>query len=272
MKKIQNLFGIALCGFILGTACTAYADATKAGYATVVRVEGMVSYTLGDDVWHPLVPGKFLPAGASIRTGENGVADLVLGQSVQFPQVSSGAPSRITLSADSPVTGMASYKPAVAQNTVRLTPNTVLTVDKLMTTDTGADTVGDTELDLKKGTIFASVKKLSAASQYNIKIPNGIAGVRGTDLKITAEDGSVAVFQTHGNDGVLLVLTLPGSTQPTTYVINTGESCNSTGQKVAISPAVMQILKDIFAQIDTTKKETLNYDLDHTQVYVSPNR
>ncbi len=66
-------------------------------------------------------------------------------------------------------------------------PNTTLGIDKLTITDTGADTVSDTELNLKKGKIFASVKKLSGASQYLIKLPSGIAGVRGTKFSISAD-------------------------------------------------------------------------------------
>ena len=72
---------------------------------------------------------------------------------------------------------------------VRLTGDTMLAIDKLTVSDTGLDTVSDTELDLKQGRIFCSVKKLSAASQYLVKIPNGIAGVRGCCLELTRAGG-----------------------------------------------------------------------------------
>ena len=49
------------------------------------------------------------------------------------------------------------------------------------------DTISDTELDLQKGRIFYSVKKLSAESKYLVKIPNGIAGVRGSQGFISAD-------------------------------------------------------------------------------------
>jgi hypothetical protein len=268
MKKIQSIVGIALCGIILGAACTASAEVSKRGYATVVRVQGLVSYTLGDNVWHPLVPGKYLPAGSSIRTGDNGVADVVLGQAVEFPQAG-GVPDRISLASDSAVRGMVAYKPAVRQNAIRLTPNTFLTIDKLTTGDTGADTVSDTELDLKKGKIFASVKKLSGASQYMVKIPNGIAGVRGTEFSIGA-DGATAVFSTHGNDGLVLSVTLPGGVSQT-FVLGTAQAYDPvTGRPTAVSPAVLQILSEVFPALKTAYIEVVNYDTDPTQHYVSP--
>jgi hypothetical protein len=80
---------------------------------------------------------------------------------------------------------MVSYKPSAEQNAVRLMGDTVLAIDKLTVSDTGVDTVSDTELDLRQGGIYCSVKKLSGASQYLIKIPNGIAGVRGTLFLLT---------------------------------------------------------------------------------------
>jgi hypothetical protein len=64
----------------------------------------------------------------------------------------------------------------VEQNVVRLSGGTTLKIDTLTVSDTGADTVSDTELDLQAGRIFASVKKLSDTSKYLVKIPNGIAG------------------------------------------------------------------------------------------------
>ena len=82
-----------------------------------------------------------------------------------------------------------SYKPSVEQNIVRLSGNTTLKIDTLTVSDTGVDTVSDTELDLQNGRIFSSVKKLSAESKYLIKFPNGIAGVRGSQGFMPVVDG-----------------------------------------------------------------------------------
>ena len=68
----------------------------------------------------------------------------------------------------------------VEQNVIRMWGNTVLAIDKLTQFDTGVQTVSDTELDLRAGRIFFNVKKMSATSQFIIKIPNGVAGIRGS--------------------------------------------------------------------------------------------
>jgi hypothetical protein len=82
---------------------------------------------------------------------------------------------------------MLTYAPAAEQNMVRIWENSRMAIDKLTRTDTGADVVTDTELDLQAGHIFGSVKKMSAASKYEVKIPAGVAGIRGTVYDISVE-------------------------------------------------------------------------------------
>lgn len=78
------------------------------------------------------------------------------------------------------------YQPKVDQNIVRLSENSALAIDKLTAMQTGADTVTDTELDLKTGRLYFRVKKMSKASRYEIKIPNGVAGIRGSEGVVDA--------------------------------------------------------------------------------------
>ena len=188
MKNIQTLFSAILCGLVLVFNAPASAQDTKQGVITIVRVQGLASYTLesgSDPKWIPLVAGKILMAGSSIRTGPDAQVDMVLGKNIEMPQARV-APDRVGPAADAPVRGLVTYTPAAEQNTVRMTGETTLKIDKLTISDTGVDMVSDTELDLQKGRIFANVKKLSPASQYLIKIPTGIAGVRGTFFGIDA--------------------------------------------------------------------------------------
>src|SRR5205814_9579473 len=79
------------------------------------------------------------------------------------------------------------YQPTAEQNIIRVWENSLLGIDKLTSMETGADVVTETQLDRKAGRIFGSVKKMSAASKYEVKIPNGVAGIRGTIFEITAE-------------------------------------------------------------------------------------
>ncbi len=272
MKKFQALVFSAFCGAFVGLAITASAQSTaNSAFATVVRVQGIASYSLGDDKWYPLVAGKILPEGAVIRTGYNGTVDAVLGKDINLPrdlQQSAPGPESPALAPDAPVRGLISYKPAAEQNVVRLTPDTTLGITKLTTTDTGADTVSDTELDLKKGKIFASVKKLAGASQYLIRLPSGIAGVRGTQFSIEAS-GLTVVYESTGG-GVVLSLVLPDGTTRT-VVCGPGSSYDPTTNVVNInSGEVGAFLKNLFSAIQTIHSPVSAVCGDGTYIYVSP--
>ena len=208
---------------------------------------------------------KRLTAGSTIRTGDGGIVDVVLGKQIDFPQ-SAKAPDRISYAADAPVRGLIASKPSEVQNVIRLTPGTMLAIDKLTTVDTGADTVSDTELDLQQGKIFASVKKLSATSQYLVKIPNGIAGVRGTEFSVSA-DGATAVFESD-TGGLVLSLTIGGVT--TTYVLQAGQMLEpASGGTAPISPGFEGILSGIFASLKTTYNVVVNFDYNNNNLYIS---
>jgi len=216
MKHIQIFISAVICGLVLTLAGSASAQQdSHPGWATVVRIVGEGSYSLGDGVWHPLVAGKILGAGAVIRTGHDATVDIVLGKKILMPQADP-LPDRLSLAADANVRGYISYKPTAEQNAVRLTGDTVLAIDKLTVSDTGVDSVSDTELDLRQGGIYNSVKKLSGASQYLIKIPNGIAGVRGTLFYISATGRCIVYKNT-----VVLSMIGPNG-KPITVVVGEG--------------------------------------------------
>jgi hypothetical protein len=236
----------------------------------VVRVKGDASYSL-DNGTHkfPLVAGKFLEAGSTIYTSDDAVVDVILGKALQMPQAS-WTPKRVSLAADSPVRGLVTYTPSAEQNMVRIMPQSALGIDKLTTTSSGADTVSDTELNLQKGGIFASVKKLSPAAQYIIKTPSGIAGVRGTQVSITLNDDgtikSIQVYKTLNDDGLLF--SPSGATQP--FVIKDGEMWQpGDANPVPITPETRRFLQEIFAAFRTPYFQLVGFDYDRTQVQES---
>jgi hypothetical protein len=174
-------------------------------------------------------------------------------------------PDRIGPAPDAPVRGMTDYKPSVEQNVVRLSGNTTLKIDKLTVSDTGVDTVSDTELDLQKGRIFASVKKLNGASQYLVKIPNGIAGVRGTKFGLGA-DGTCAVIK----NSVLLSLVGPNGT-PFTVLVGEGNEFNpATGQVTPLPPGLASVLQQINIAITSLYHPVFSFAFDRTQCFISP--
>jgi hypothetical protein len=68
---------------------------------------------------------------------------------------------------------------------VKLTENTTVTLATMTATGPGRDADTSTDLKLDGGTILGSVKKLSANSDYKVTVPNGVAGIRGTDFQVT---------------------------------------------------------------------------------------
>jgi hypothetical protein len=267
MMKIQVLLATALCGAMFTVVANASAQGNQSGYATVVRVQGDASYSLGDDNWHPLVAGKYLPPGAVIRTGFNGVADVVLGKNIDLPQ-SAWTPDKIAFASDAPVRGMVGYKPSTEQNVVRLTPETTLGIDKLTVTDTGADTISDTELNLKKGKIFASVKKLSGASQYLIKLPSGVAGVRGTKFSLGA-DGAASCYESTGGGLVESLVNADGTTATTLVLPGQMFSPGNGQPPVTIPQDLFSVLAQFFTSLQTIYLQVHFCSFDSTRCYIS---
>jgi hypothetical protein len=104
--------------------------------------------------------------------------------------------------------------PNADQNIVRLWENTLLSIDKLTCTQTGADGVTETQLNLKAGHIFGMVKKMSAGSRYEVTIPIGVVGIRGTVYDISA-DGVIKVR----SGSAVLAYVGPGGTQKTQIIM-----------------------------------------------------
>lgn len=257
------LLGVAL----LTSSANAATSGTQPGCATVVRVEGQVEYNLGDGQWHPVVAGKVLPPGSTIHTLFNGHADVVLGREIQFPQAKPH-PERIGQASDGQVTGFIDYRPSVEQNAIRLVPDTTVSIDKLFITDTGADSVSDTELNLTQGKIFCSVKKLSGASKYLVKIPKGIAGVRGTWFSIDVA-GKIVCFESTG--GGVLIAFMDASGNPVTYFVGPGNILDpNTGISSDIPPAERIFLNEVFTALRTLYLVILDFNEDRTQTFVSP--
>ena len=175
MKETRTLLnGLLTCGVALALVSTVAAQPADQGAAKVVRLSGGARYKIGSGDWQPLKVGDVVRAGTVIQTAAKSRVDLVLGDT--SAPIARPTPSDVV-----------TYQPTAEQNVVRLWDNTLLSVEKLTEMHTGADVVTETELDLKAGHITGSVKKMSAASKYQVKLPNGVAGIRGTVFDITAE-------------------------------------------------------------------------------------
>jgi hypothetical protein len=262
-----------MCGTMLVLAVAVSAQTLKPGVATIVRIQGEARYTLGNGNWHPLVVGKILSAGAIIQTAHDAIVDMVLGRTVEMPQAAQW-PDRIGPAPDANIRGMIDYKPAVEQNVVRMMGDTMLAIDKLTVSNTGVDTVSDTELDLKQGRIFASVKKLSAASQYLVKIPNGIAGVRGCVIGIDASGWCAVIkdpLEPLSHKGSLLLSIMGPNGIPTTYQVDEGNQFTpQTSQISPVPPELLGVFQQITLALDTVYVEVVSFEYDQTFCFISP--
>ena len=183
---------IASVAVLVGVLAFASAQAVETGKAVVRSVKGKAQYA-ESGAWMALKVGQTLQPGTQVRTGNDSEVDLFLDQNGPL---------------------------------VRLMENTTLGLDKLCFEPTGADTVVETQLDLKSGRIVGIVKKLAATSKYEVKTPNGVAGIRGTEYSISAT-GDVMVAT-----GSVVVVYVKSDGTVVTQVVGEGEMFDAATGKV----------------------------------------
>ncbi len=265
MKRLST--GLVACALALAMVTSATAQNVTQGKARVVRIGGHARFTTGNNVWQPLHVGDVVKAGTVIQTEnkEGAFVDLVLGDGGGSLGVASAdaAPSPTTIT---PI----SYRPSAEQNVVRVFQNSALGIDKLSSTDTGADIVTDTQLDLRAGRVMGTVKKMNAASKYEIKLPNGVAGIRGTFYDITA-DGVVRV-----SSGSVVLAWMAADGTVTTKVVVAGQQFDArTGEITAIPEDVLKFMDAVermLLALGVPGRERTEFVRDHTIFHVSPHR
>ena len=247
-----------MCGLVLAMVTSVAAQTAVQSAAKVVRIKGNARFSTGNNVWQPLRVGALLKAGTVIQTASEGsFVDLVLGnEEAAVPTAAAAAPSYSR--SDIPTAG--------DQNIVRVFENSTLAIDKLTTMDTGADTVSETQLDLQRGRIFGNVKKMSAASKYEVKLPNGVAGIRGTIYTLSA----VGVVQVLVGSVVIAYVGADGNV--VTQVVMGGQQFDArTGQVTPIpnfnQKEMVKLAKE--TRIGPNVPPT-TFTVDHTIYYVSP--
>jgi hypothetical protein len=186
MKHLGSLISKLAAGGValVVSAMLSSAQAQQEGTATVTSLRGSAQYSDAGGAWSPLKVGKVLKAGSVVKTAADSQVDLFLKQ-------------------NGPV--------------VRVTADTTLGLDKILFDDTGAETVVETQLNLVNGRILGNVKKLAAASRYEVKVPTGTVGIRGTEYDISAS-GIVHVVT-----GEVLVTYVSPSGKVTTMNVKEGE-------------------------------------------------
>jgi hypothetical protein len=181
MKEAQDFSAglarlLSICAaLLLAAGCATETPAGRDGAPSVrvVYLKGRARYQTGNNDWRPLKLGDVVKPGTIIQTASNSRLDLDLGDG--SVRAARPAPDDMNFN-----------QPAAKQDIVQLWDNTLMGVDKLTRMHTGTNVVTETQLDLKAGNITGSVRKISAPSKYEVKIPNGVAGTSGATFDISA--------------------------------------------------------------------------------------
>jgi hypothetical protein len=251
----------AVALLLVAWATSLSAQTAKQGKAIVTAKQGSARYSSDNRTWQSVEVGAAIKPGSVIQTGPNSYVDLAIDER--------GA-SAMRLAAKTSAVGAGSGgggggATGEAANVVRITPNSILAIDKLTSEDTGADTVTDTQLDLRAGRIMGTVKKMSAASRYEVKFPTGVAGIRGTTYTL---DASGVVRCLAGS----LVLSYLKDGVAVTQVVNEREQFDpATGQVTPISAVDYAAFMDQINNIPgLAYAGPTEYAADNTIIYVSP--
>lgn len=268
MKQYRNLMSCVVgCAIALALVPVASAQGVLGGAAKVIRMKGSARYTTGNFVWQPIKVGDVLHAGTVVQTSadEGSWVDLVLGDGTAL------VPQPITYQpgiADSLAPSTMTFRPTSEQNVVRIWGDSALGIDKLMVLQTGADLVTETQLDLKRGRITGHVKKLSAASKYEVKLPSGVARIRGTLFDMQAA-GILKVYV-----GSMVVAWVDPRTQNvTTQTIVGGQAYDAPSNHISLlSPESMSDFQQLSLTLLVAEvfPTTTTLASDRTVVGMSP--
>jgi len=204
-------FAVAAAAFLSAVSASA---APSQNSAVVRAVRGTANFSTDRGAnWKKLSVGAKLKQDSVVRTAPGSNVDLYLGD-------------------NGPV--------------VRVTEDTTMGIDALTSESIGGEKIIDTQLDLKAGRILGKVDKMAAASKYEVKTPQGVAGIRGTRYDIRA-DGTVTVIE-----GQVVVVYIVGG-QASTATVNAGQTATPpvvAGGDVPIAEVPPGVMSDVDGQLD----------------------
>lgn len=111
---------------------------------------------------------------------------------------------------------------------IAVDPSSDLNLMEMKKMGRGPTAESETVLNLKSGSIFGQVKKITANSKYEIRTPNGVASIRGTDFYIEVEPSAsgtphVKFFSIAGT--VVVSAAVEGQVESVT--LHSGQECET---------------------------------------------
>jgi len=229
MKRIKL---ILVCGLVLAlaglTTLLVAAGAPRGTKATVRSVVGDVTYQAEGS-------GPFLPLRVNQELTEKTV-------------LKSGPGANAYLQ----VNGFTS--------TVRLAESTTVTLATMTATGPGLAADTSTDLKLDGGSLLGSVRKLSANSDYKVSVPNGVAGIRGTDFQVSVNiqaNGTITIVFTSVTGTVFCQVNPPaGSTAAAaSRTLTTGQSWTVTGTATVTATGTTYTTSPLVPVVNLTPAE-----------------
>lgn len=200
MKRIKS---ILICGLVLAlTGLTTLLVAASGDR----NAKAIVRSVIGDVTYQAVAGGPFLPLKVNMELAPHTV-------------LKSGPGANAYLQ----VNGFTS--------TVKLEEKTTITLSKMENLGAGDSS---TDLKLDGGQVLGKVKKLSANSDYKVAVPNGVAGIRGTDFQVSvtydASGNNFTVVFTSVTGTIVCSVKLPvGQLGQDTRTLIDGQSWTVTG-------------------------------------------
>src|SRR5437016_819558 len=174
----------------------------QSGQVFIKAVSGDTTYS-SNDKWQALKENTVLKGGTILKTGSNSTIDLIL-----------------------------QYNGTV----LRLTPDSMLALDKLNKESAGEEVITETSLKLLTGSLVGSQRKLASPSTFTINVAGGTVTIKGTEYVVRA-DGAVSTL----SGEVHVIYNLPGNKGSVQVDIPAGSSFNpATGQVVTTTSAYLQ--------------------------------
>ena len=129
-------------------------------FGIIRAIRGWAEVSGDGTKWKKALVGTKVGAGSVVRTPKDSIVDIFLGE-------------------NGPV--------------IRLMPESAIRFERLDLENTGIEKIVDTEIELQRGWVLGSVKKMAAASKYVVRTPTSVVQIRGTEFSIS-DNGSVKII------------------------------------------------------------------------------